>query len=197
MMPRIVDHRFNDGRLPMLRYALLRTVLDPLLAVAGEQGLVRLAFLPHAYQYHTRAHAVARALDPDDDVQEDPDAFTTLVAQLAEYFTGRRRDFDLAVDPRGSPFQTKVWRSLQRIPYGNLRSYKQVAREIRRPEAVRAVGQAVGQNPLPILIPCHRVVGADGGLVGFGGGLSVKAQLLRLEGHTLADDTRLDVPKLF
>ena len=90
-----------------------------------------------------------------------------------------------------------MWRRLQAIPHGKLRTYKRVAAEIRRPDAVRAVGQAVGQNPLPILIPCHRVVGSDGSLVGFAGGLSVKAQLLRLEGHTLGDAPRLEPPQLF
>jgi O-6-methylguanine DNA methyltransferase len=181
----------------MLRYTLLRTVLDPLLAVAGDEGLVRLEFLPRAYQYHIHAHAVARSLGDEAGLREDDASFAPLRAQLAEYFTGSREDFDLALDPHGTPFQQAVWRKLLAIPYGKLRTYKRVAAEIRRPSAVRAVGQAVGQNPLPILIPCHRVVGSDGALVGFTGGLSVKAQLLRLEGHTLGDAPRLEPPQLF
>lgn len=181
----------------MLRYALLRTVLDPLLAVAGDEGLVRLEFLPRAYQYHIHAHAVARSLGDEPGLREDDASFEPLRSQLAEYFTGRRESFDLALDPHGTPFQAAVWRRLLAIPCGKLRTYKQVAAEIRRPSAVRAVGQAVGQNPLPILIPCHRVVGSDGALVGFTGGLSVKAQLLRLEGHTLGDAPRLEPPQLF
>ena len=97
----------------------------------------------------------------------------------------------------GSPFQRRVWDKLRRIPYGRLRTYGQIAREIRRPTATRAVGQATGRNPLPILVPCHRVVGRDGALVGFGGGLTTKARLLRLEGHTLGDEFRLEEPQLF
>ncbi len=186
-----------DGGWTMLRYTLLRTVLDPLLAVAGDAGLVRLEFLPRAYQYHIHAHAVARSLGAEPGLHEDDASFDVLRSQLAEYFTGRREAFDLALDPHGTPFQLAVWHRLLAIPYGKLRAYKQVAAEIRRPDAVRAVGQAVGQNPLPILIPCHRVVGADGALVGFTGGLSVKAQLLRLEGHTLGDAPRLEAPQLF
>ncbi|HPF34330.1 MAG TPA: methylated-DNA--[protein]-cysteine S-methyltransferase [Candidatus Krumholzibacteria bacterium] len=181
----------------MYRYALLRTVLDPLLAVGGDAGLLRLEFLPRAYQYHTHAHAVVHAVDPDAEPAEDPAAFEDLRRQLAEYFTGRRERFDARLDPHGTPFQQTVWTELRRIPYGRLRTYGEVARAIGRPKATRAVGQAAGQNPLPILIPCHRVVGRDGGLVGFAGGLTVKARLLRLEGHTLGDGTRLEEPQLF
>lgn len=181
----------------MYRYALLRTVLDPLLAVSGDRGLLRLEFLPRAYQYHTHAHAVVQALDPDADPDEDPQAFEGLRRQLAEYFTGRRETFDVALDPHGSAFQQAVWKQLRAIPYGRLRTYGEVARTIGRPKATRAVGQAAGQNPLPILIPCHRVVGRDGGLVGFAGGLTVKARLLRLEGHTLGDGSRIEEPQLF
>jgi methylated-DNA-[protein]-cysteine S-methyltransferase len=181
----------------MLKYALLHTVLNPMLAVAGDAGLVRLELLPLAYQYHTHAFGVAKSLGVDKPPAEDPDAFTDLREQLAEYFTGVRQDFDLPLDPRGSVFQLAVWQQLRRIPFGKLRTYKQIAKAIRKPTATRAVGQATGQNPLPLLIPCHRVVGSDGGLVGFAGGLSVKAQLLRLEGHTLGDSPRLQAPQLF
>ena len=101
--------------------------------------------------------------------------------QLAEYFHGERRRFDLPLAPEGTPFQQAVWTALQGIPYGQSVSYSELARQIGRPSAVRAVGAANGQNPIPIVIPCHRVIGADGRLVGFGGGLAVKEQLLRLE----------------
>lgn len=181
----------------MYRYALLRTVLDPLLAVAGEGGLLRLEFLPRAYQYHTHAHAVVHALAPDLDPVEAPESFEPLRLQLAEYFTGRRETFDVPLDLRGSPFQLAVWEKLRAIPYGKLRTYGEIARAIRRPKATRAVGQAAGQNPLPILVPCHRVVGRNGSLVGFAGGLTVKARLLRLEGHTLGGESRLEEPQLF
>ena len=103
-------------------------------------------------------------------------------AQLREYFAGERRAFDLPLAPRGTPFQLQVWQALARIPYGSTVSYAQLAKAVGNPEAMRAVGAANGRNPLPIVLPCHRVIGADGALVGFGGGLPVKQQLLRLEG---------------
>lgn len=186
----------------MIRYALLRTVLDPLLAVSGPAGLVRLEFLPRAWEYHTRAHGVARALaavaeGPAPDIHEDPAAFADLRDQLAEYFTGRRESFDLALDPHGTPFQVKVWQALLRIPYGKVRTYGDLARTIRQPNATRAVGQAAGHNPLPILVPCHRLVGKGGSLVGFAGGITTKARLLRLEGHSLGDAERIQEPRLF
>jgi methylated-DNA-[protein]-cysteine S-methyltransferase len=102
-------------------------------------------------------------------------------AQLDAYFAGRRRDFDVRLAPEGTPFQLRVWAALCEIPYGETISYAELARRIGNPNAVRAVGAANGRNPLPIVVPCHRVVGADGSLVGFGGGLDVKRALLDLE----------------
>jgi methylated-DNA-[protein]-cysteine S-methyltransferase len=180
----------------VLRHTLLLTVVGPLLAASSEKGLLRLSFLGEAYEYRPRARALARSLD-DVETVEDPGAFNDLATQLGEYFSGRRRSFDLEIDLRGSEFQRRVWRSLLRIPYGRLRSYKQVARDIGRPAATRAVGQAVGDNPVAIVVPCHRVIGTNGGLVGFGGGMTLKAQLLRLEGHTLGDRPRVVAPRLF
>ena len=106
-------------------------------------------------------------------------------AQLQAYFAGRLRDFDLPLDLQGTDFQKRVWRELERIPYGKTRSYMQIADAIGLPKAVRAVGAANGANPIPIIIPCHRVIGASGKLVGYGGGLPLKKRLLSLEG-TLA-----------
>lgn len=102
--------------------------------------------------------------------------------QLREYFAGGRKAFDLALDPSGTEFQKKVWGALLAIPYGETRTYAEIAREIGHPTAVRAVGAANGRNPLSIVAPCHRVIGSSGALTGFAGGLPVKAQLLRLEG---------------
>ena len=102
--------------------------------------------------------------------------------QLADYFAGRRKAFDLTLDFAGTEFQKKVWRALLTIPFGETRSYAQIARQIGRPKAVRAVGAANGRNPISIVTPCHRVIGSGGALTGFAGGLDVKAQLLRLEG---------------
>lgn len=102
--------------------------------------------------------------------------------QLDEYFAGRRTTFDLPLDPGGTPFQQRVWRALLAIPYGATESYAGLARRIGAPKAARAVGAANGQNPIPIIVPCHRVIGANGDLTGFGGGLPRKRWLLTLEG---------------
>ena len=108
--------------------------------------------------------------------------------QLDEYFAGQRRHFDLLLHPLGTPFQLAVWQELRRIPYGSTISYGELARRIRKPQAMRAVGAANGRNPLPIVVPCHRVIGADGSLTGFGGGLPTKRCLLALEHAMPADD---------
>ena len=102
--------------------------------------------------------------------------------EILAYLRGERRSFDLPLDPMGTPFQQAVWAELRRIPYGETRSYGQVAAGIGKPKAVRAVGQANHRNPLPIFIPCHRVIGASGKLTGYGGGLDLKEKLLELEG---------------
>jgi methylated-DNA-[protein]-cysteine S-methyltransferase len=102
--------------------------------------------------------------------------------QLEEYFAGKRKTFDLPLAPRGTAFQQSVWQALAGIPWGQWRSYGDIARAIGRPRAVRAVGAANGRNPLPIVVPCHRVVGSDGSLTGFAGGLEMKRYLLELEG---------------
>ena len=102
--------------------------------------------------------------------------------QLAEYFRGTRRRFELPLAPRGTDFQRRVWQALAEIPYGETRSYGEIARVIGRPRAVRAVGAANGRNPLPIVVPCHRVIGSDGSLTGFAWGLAAKICLLELEG---------------
>jgi methylated-DNA-[protein]-cysteine S-methyltransferase len=102
--------------------------------------------------------------------------------QLAEYFAGRRKQFALKLDVSGTAFQRKVWGALLTIPFGETRSYRQIATQIGNPRAVRAVGAANGRNPVSIVTPCHRVVGSTGALTGFAGGLDVKARLLALEG---------------
>ena len=105
--------------------------------------------------------------------------------QLSEYLKGERQMFDLPLNPRGTDFQKRVWRALCDIPYGETRSYKQIAEAICNPKAVRAVGMANNRNPITIVVPCHRVIGADGKLVGYGGGLEMKEFLLRLESCSL------------
>jgi methylated-DNA-[protein]-cysteine S-methyltransferase len=111
----------------------------------------------------------------------DHDGLREAADQLRAYFAGERQAFDLPLAPRGTEFQQAVWSALQRIPYGGTSTYSTIAERIGRPAAVRAVGAANGANPIPIIIPCHRVSGANGSLTGFGGGLDVKRQLLALE----------------
>jgi methylated-DNA-[protein]-cysteine S-methyltransferase len=106
-------------------------------------------------------------------------------AQLSEYFAGKRQSFDLPLDPQGTPFQRAVWDALLGIPYGETRSYGQLARQLGNPNATRAVGAANGRNPISIILPCHRVVGSAGKLTGFAGGLHTKSFLLELEARTL------------
>jgi methylated-DNA-[protein]-cysteine S-methyltransferase len=107
-------------------------------------------------------------------------------AQLAEYFDGRRTRFDLPLAPRGTDFQQAVWRALLAVPFGNTSTYGEIAAAIRRPSAVRAVGAAVGANPIGIVVPCHRIIGRDGTLTGYAGGLHRKAKLLALESRAEA-----------
>lgn len=113
---------------------------------------------------------------------ERPTELTNRAAnQLQEYFAGKRTAFDLPLNPKGTPFQTSVWAALADIPYGETRSYREIAEAIGKPRAQRAVGGANNKNPLPIVIPCHRVIGANGKPVGYGGGLKTKEFLLDLE----------------
>ena len=114
--------------------------------------------------------------------------------QLEEYFAGRRKEFAVRLDVAGTPFQRKVWNALLTIPFGETRSYGEIARQIGNPDAVRAVGAANGRNPVSIITPCHRVIGSTGKLTGFAGGLDVKARLLALEAKRTGAATQLDLP---
>lgn len=113
---------------------------------------------------------------------EDPEAVGEAIGQLNDYFAGRRTDFDLPLDLLGTPFQVKVWNALRSVGYGETASYKQIGLRIGAEKAVRAIGGANNRNPVPIVVPCHRVIGADGSMVGYGGGLHIKTFLLELEG---------------
>ncbi len=119
--------------------------------------------------------------DPEADWIYKEEPFTEVRRQLGEYFAGQRKEFDLPLALQGTEFQVSVLEALQRIPYGETTSYGAIAQQIGRPKAVRAVGAANGRNPIPIIVPCHRVIGSSGDLTGFGGGLDTKAELLRLE----------------
>jgi methylated-DNA-[protein]-cysteine S-methyltransferase len=153
-----------------LFYTTLETPVGPLL-LAGTTERIRLVRFPEGRS----------AFPPEPGWAPNRAPFREAVRQLRAYFEGRLRRFDLPLEPRGTPFQQRVWGELRKIPYGRTVSYGELAARIGRPTACRAVGAANGRNPLPILVPCHRVVGARGELTGFGGGLPLKAALLRLE----------------
>jgi len=121
------------------------------------------------------------ALVAADDWNRDDDPFDDVRAQLAAYFAGELTDFDVPLAPAGTPFQLSVWRALEEIPYGQTRSYGQLAARVGNVRACRAVGLANGRNPISIIVPCHRVIGASGTLTGYGGGLERKRHLLAME----------------
>ena len=158
----------------MTVYALHPTPIGDLLLV-GEPapGGVRLRGL--YMEDHRRGPAIDPAWSRDDA------AFAEVARQLDEYFDGRRRSFDVALAPAGTPFQLGVWDELRGIPYGETTTYGELARRVGRPAAARAVGAAVGRNPISIIVPCHRAVGSDGSLTGFAGGLDRTRTLLARE----------------
>jgi len=146
--------------------------VGPLLLAVSDDGV-------HAIEFNAPRHPVKR--DARWEAAGHP-LLDVLSVQLDEYFAGERHHFDLPLAPEGTDFQRTVWHALARIPYGDTCSYAQLANTIGQPSAVRAVGAANGRNPIPIILPCHRVIGADGALTGFGGGLPTKRFLLELEG---------------
>ena len=172
----------------LIRLAWIETPVGPLVAGATGDALVMLEYPDRRMmetQLETLHRRFARPLAPG-----DSPLFTPLRAQLQEYFAGRRRSFDLPLEYPGSPFQRRVWDALRRIPYGETRTYAELAREIGAPDAARAVGRANGANRLAIVIPCHRVIAADGGLGGYGGGLWRKLRLLETERAALPPAAR-------
>jgi O-6-methylguanine DNA methyltransferase len=159
-------------------YDLFRDALGWALTVARDGKLVWLGHTPD----EAGAEESRRRWFPD--AMHDPTAapLPEVRRQLDEYLAGRRRAFDLPLDTRGTEFQRLCWQALQTIPYGETRSYRDMARLVGRPAAVRAVGRANHDNPIGVVIPCHRVIGADGSLTGYAGGLDMKRLLLELEG---------------
>jgi methylated-DNA-[protein]-cysteine S-methyltransferase len=153
-----------------MRYTTLGSPIGPLL-LAGDDTALRLLWFVKGRHVAT----------PDPSWTESPATFREWAGQLTAYFAGRLRRFDIPVEPGGTPFQSRVWRALQEIPYGETESYGALARRIGDDKAVRAVGLANGANPISIVIPCHRVIGSNGSLTGYGGGLPNKRLLLDLE----------------
>jgi O-6-methylguanine DNA methyltransferase len=145
--------------------------VGPLFLAASAKGLVRLEFDARVQRMNPRTVQL----------QESREALNPYLEQLNEYFAGERREFSVPLDLRGTEFQLQCWRALLDIPYGETRSYGDVARAIGYPHAFRAVGMSNNRNPIAIVVPCHRVIAADGSLCGYGGGLEIKRKLLDLE----------------
>jgi methylated-DNA-[protein]-cysteine S-methyltransferase len=159
-----------------VNYSYLESPVGPLL-IAGDANAIHFIHFPRD----------GRAVKPQTGWTESPRGpVSGALRQLREYFAGKRIEFDLPLAPEGTEFQRNVWRRLQEIPYGETISYGELAKRIGNPKASRAVGAANGQNPIPIVIPCHRVIGANGKLTGFGGGLPTKEALLALEARQLS-----------
>ncbi len=152
-------------------FTILESPVGKLLLRGNGEGLTGLDFQegPHPFK-------------PKEDWIRDDARFVEIVNQLEAYFAGDLKEFDLPLAPRGTDFQMSVWKALRSIPYGETISYGALAERIGNPKAVRAVGGANGKNPIAIIVPCHRVIGSDGTLTGFGGGLPIKEKLLALEG---------------
>ncbi len=184
-IPTDLDRRFRDAaaRSGMLDagYDLVDSPVGELLVAATEKGLLRISFDPDPAAELER---IAELAGPR--VLRSPARVDRVHRELDEYFDGRRHAFDLAIDLRGlTPFSERVLHELARVPFGQTATYSMLAERAGNPKAARAVGTIMNRNPVPIVLPCHRIIGADGSLVGYGGGLDRKVQLLTLEGVLL------------
>lgn len=166
-----------------MMYSVMNSPLGDLTLVKGEKGL---SYIEFGSSKDTICHVrrKLRTRQIRDELVWDEDELEPVRVQLDEYFRGERTSFDVPLDLKGTPFQKMVWEKVNEIPYGETKSYKEIAVEIGAPKAVRAIGGANNQNPVPLIIPCHRVIGSNGSLVGYGGGLDKKEKLLDLEGLT-------------
>ncbi len=154
----------------MKQYCYYDSPIGTLLLI-GKNGVLEKLHFPRSVRNITIEH----------DWQEDFKSFLPVTDQLTAYFAGRLRTFAVQIHLEGTPFQQQVWKELQKIPYGKTASYGEIAKRIGNPKACRAVGGANNKNPIPIIIPCHRVIGHDGSMAGFGGGIDLKKNLLQLE----------------
>ena len=162
----------------------LHTKVGALGAVITEKGVGLLLLPAHDFGL---CHTWVQRWEPDaiviDVAESDEDSRVRLLKEeLTGYFDGRVRTFSFPLDMRGTPFQLAVWHEICNVGYGQVRSYREIAQALGKPNAVRAVGAANGANPVPIIVPCHRIIGSDGKLVGYGGGLDMKRRLLEVEG---------------
>lgn len=155
-------------------YKIIKSPIGSYLIVESENGI---SVIEHLESEETKSQKATLS----DTLQKDTPGLIEAAKQLEEYFQGERQVFDLPLNSGGTPFQQKVWKALRDIPYGKVRTYKEIAEAVDNPKAVRAVGMANNRNPLSIITPCHRVIGSNGALVGYAGGLSIKEFLLNLE----------------
>jgi len=184
-VPTDLDRRFRAAAVRAgtldAAYDVIESELGPLLAAVTDRGLARITYDADP---ELELERLARTSGPR--VLQAPRALDETRRELDDYFAGRRKAFDLALDLRGqAPFAVAVLGELARVPYGRTATYGELAARAGNPRAARAVGMVMNRNPIPIVLPCHRIVGASGGLVGYGGGLERKEQLLRLEGAML------------
>lgn len=175
----------------MVYVGRVQTPLGIFIMASNEKGVIKLS-LPSERETDfigelEKLYGKSYILDEDISCLYSP-INKRLKEELLEYLGGRRKNFTVPLDLNGTSFQKKVWNELLKIPYGKVKSYGQIARELGKPKAARAVGMANNRNPVPILVPCHRVVGSDGSLVGYGGGLEFKKFLLELEGVRFSGD---------
>ncbi|HXG76681.1 MAG TPA: methylated-DNA--[protein]-cysteine S-methyltransferase [Gaiellaceae bacterium] len=185
-VPTALDRRFRDAAAALglvdLGFDVLETPLGELLVAVSGRGLAAISYDPEPER---TLQALARVAGPR--VLRSPRTVDEAKRELDEYFRGRRRIFDLSLDLRGlPPFTVSVLRALTRVPYGETTTYGELAARVGRPRAARAVGTVMNRNRIPIVLPCHRVVGSGGDLVGYAGGLERKVALLELEGALLA-----------
>ncbi len=164
-------------------YAWMKSPVGDILLARDEGGLCLI-------QFGRGKQTRAKPREPQPDWRDSPERFESEMRQLLEYFAGHRQTFEMPLAPVGTPFQQTVWTALQSIPYGETCSYRALAESIGKPSAVRAVGAANGANPIGIVIPCHRVIGANGSLTGYGGGIENKARLLEHERRNSAETER-------
>jgi O-6-methylguanine DNA methyltransferase len=166
----------------------MQSAIGPLFLAASAQGLVALEFdarLPGQQSIRPNPRHLRRESEKEKkgfEFEESPRLLQPYVSEMEEYFASKRREFTFPLDLRGTDFQKACWQALLAIPYGETRSYANIARAVGKPNAFRAVGMANNRNPIAIVVPCHRVIASDGTLCGYGGGLDVKRKLLELEG---------------
>jgi len=157
----------------MMYYTRFNSALCEIILVGNKDGLTNL---------HLNTGEGSREFEIKDDWQRNDEFFAEVRGQIVEYFSGKRTEFDVILNPQGTDFQKQIWKALYEIPFGVVRTYKDIATAIGNPNASRAVGMANSKNPIPLIVPCHRVIGSSGKLTGFAHGLDAKEALLKIEG---------------